>query len=165
MDRVYLVGFMGAGKTRVGRELASRLGWFFVDMDQEIENAEGISVRQIFEQRGEPHFRQLEREHLKRLSSRTRVVVALGGGAYIDLENRLLADSTGTTVWLKVSFDNVVHRVTIDGTRPLFASSDQAKRLYEDRIPVYALAQVHVLTDGREPGDVADEIVERTTKL
>src|SRR5262245_35541185 len=123
-ERIYLVGFMGAGKSRVGRELAERLGWIFIDMDAEIERAERMPIRDIFARFGEPHFRSLERDLLRRLSKRSRAVIALGGGAYIDPENRLLAESTGLTVWLKVSFDNVVHRVTMDGTRPMFASPE-----------------------------------------
>src|SRR5262245_60897914 len=113
--RIFLVGFMGAGKSHVGRELAGRLGWRFIDMDEEIEGTERLSIREIFAQFGEPHFRRLEREHLKRLSTEDHAVIALGGGAYIDAENRATAESSGVTVWLKVSFDNVVHRVTMDG--------------------------------------------------
>ena len=156
---------MGAGKSRVGRELAARLRWSFIDMDSEIERIEKMTIREIFARSGEPHFRALERSHLKRLSTRPRSVIALGGGAYINKENRLLADATGITVWLKVSFDNVVHRVTMNGTRPMLTSAEQAKKLYEDRLPVYSLARIHVLTDGREPAAIAGEILEQLEKL
>src|SRR5262249_18513293 len=128
--RVFLVGFMGAGKTLVGRELAQRLGWRFIDLDEGIEGAESLQIRALFSRHGEPHFRNLERTYLQRLSGDSQIVVALGGGAYVDPANRELADSTGIAVWLKVSFDNVVHRVTIDGSRPLFSNPEQAKCLY-----------------------------------
>jgi len=164
-ERIFLVGFMGSGKSRVGRELAVRLGWRFIDMDAEIERAEKMPIRDIFARLGEPHFRHLERECLKRLSGESHAVIALGGGAYVDPDNRSVADSGGITVWLKVSFDNVVHRVTMDGTRPLFANLEKAKRLYEDRGPVYSLARVHVSTDHREPAAIVDEILERIEHL
>ena len=161
MERIYLVGFMGAGKTRVGRELAFRLGWTFVDLDAEIEAAEKMPVRQIFSRHGEPHFRRLEREHLSRLSSLAHAVIALGGGAYVDRENRVLVDSTGVAVWLKVSFDNVARRVTMDGSRPLFADRAQAERLYQKRLPFYSLAGIHVVTDNREPAVIVEQIAGR----
>jgi len=164
-ERIYLVGFMGAGKTSVGRVLAPQLGWCFVDMDEEIEKAEKMAVREIFARLGELHFRQLESDHLKRISAKPNAVVALGGGAYVDPENRRLADSGGVTVWLKVSFDNVVHRVTMDGTRPLFGTPDRAKHLYEDRLAAYSRARIHVSTDDRKPGEVANDIVERFRRL
>src|ERR1019366_10438686 len=103
-SRIYLVGFMGAGKSSVGRILSKRLGWKFLDLDQEIERGEHQSIANIFLTSGEPHFRQIERQYLERLSRRSRVVVALGGGTFVDPANRELADATGLTVWLKVSF-------------------------------------------------------------
>jgi shikimate kinase len=164
-NRIFLVGFMGAGKTLIGRELASRLGWRFMDLDEEIESAEKMAVRDIFANCGEPHFRELERKYLKGLSAESDAVVALGGGAYVDTQNRSLADSAGVTVWLKVSFDNVVHRVTMDGTRPLLSNLEQAKRLFEDRTPLYNLARIHVATDEREPRAIVDEILEQVKSL
>jgi len=164
-ERIFLVGFMGAGKTRVGSELAARLGWRFIDMDAEIERTEKMEVRDIFARLGEPRFRHLERERFKLLSSESQAVIALGGGAYVDPDNRSVADSTGITVWLKVSFDNIVHRVTMDGTRPLFANPEQARHLYEDRMPLYSLARVHVSTDHRKPDAIVDEILERIEQL
>jgi shikimate kinase len=164
-ERIFLVGFMGAGKTHVGRDLAGRLGWSFIDLDAEIERGEEMAIRDMFRQFGELHFRRLEHDYLKRLSVQAKVVIALGGGAYIDPDNRLLADSAGITIWLKVSFDNVVHRVTIDGTRPLFSNAEQAKRLYEDRIPLYSLARIHIQTDDREPAAIVDEILQHMEGL
>src|SRR5262245_47669301 len=111
---------MGAGKSTVGRHLARRLGWKFIDLDQEIERREHRPIADIFKKDGEPYFRNLERLCLQDLSSSRKAVIALGGGAFIDAGNRELAENTGLTVWLKASFSNLVDRVKIDGTRPNF---------------------------------------------
>src|SRR5262245_54868119 len=133
---------MGAGKSTVGRRLAKKLGWKFLDLDEEIERRERRPVAEIFRQNGEPYFRNLERLRLKDLSSSPKAVIALGGGAFIDQGNRDLADRTGLTVWLKAPFSRLADRVKIDGTRPKFADKEQAERLYETREPFYALTRV-----------------------
>jgi shikimate kinase len=150
---------MGAGKSTVGRRLAKSLGWKFIDLDEEIEHREKRQIAAIFREDGEPHFRKLESLHLQRVSSSQRAVIALGGGAFINSENRDVAENTGLTVWLKVSFANVAARVKIDGTRPKFSDKDQAQRLYESREPFYALAKVHVSTDEGTAESVAEEIM------
>jgi shikimate kinase len=165
VERVYLVGFMGAGKTSVGRALAAQLGWSFIDLDTEIERSQKMPVRDIFSKSGEAHFRQLEREHLKHLSERPRVVIALGGGASVDPENRLVMDSTGTSVWLNVPFATAARRVSMDGTRPLFKDPEHAERLYESRLPIYKLARIHVLADNRPPAEIAGEVAMRLQEL
>ncbi|HLQ75951.1 MAG TPA: shikimate kinase [Terriglobia bacterium] len=165
VERVYLVGFMGAGKTSVGRALSDKLGWSFVDLDAEIEHAEKMAIRDIFEKSGEAHFRRLEHQHLKRLSARPRVVIALGGGATMDPENRLVADSTGVTVWLNVAFETAALRVSMDGTRPLFQDREHAERLYESRLPTYKLARIHVPADNRPPAEIAGEVAMRLQEL
>jgi len=156
---------MGAGKSSVGRCLARKLGWKFLDLDEEIERREGRSIAEIFRQDGEPRFRDLERLYLKDISSFHKTVIALGGGTFIDPENRELAEITGLTVWLKVSFSRLVDRVRIDGTRPKFADKAQAKQLYETREPFYELAKVHVSTDDGTPDSAADEIIGVFRKL
>lgn len=157
--RIYLIGFMGSGKSTVGRHLARRLGWKFIDLDREIERSERHAIADIFRERGEAHFRQLESLCLKRISSSEKAVIALGGGAFLDPENRALAEKTGLTVWLKASFAKVADRVRIDGTRPKFTSKEQAEALYRSREPYYALAKVHVSTDDGTPETIADEII------
>jgi shikimate kinase len=162
ITRVYLIGFMGSGKTSVGWRLAKKLGWKFIDLDEEIERAEGRPVADIFREDGETRFRQLERDFLKRLSSSSaaeKSVIALGGGTFLDPENRALAETTGLTVWLKVPFSTVASRVKIDGTRPKFSSKEQAESLYKSREPYYALAKVHISTDQGTPETIADEIL------
>jgi shikimate kinase len=165
MHRIYLVGFMGAGKSTVGRELSLILHRPLMDLDAEIEKAEGITVREIFARFGEPRFRQIEREHLKRISEASPAIVALGGGAYVDPENRRIVDDSGVTVWLDASFSTIRERVRPDGTRPLLADLEQARRLYAERLPSYKLARVHILTDNRLPDAIAQEIIERVRTL
>jgi shikimate kinase len=150
---------MGAGKSTIGRRLAKKLGWKFIDLDEEIERRERRSITEIFRQDGEPHFRNLEKLCFKELSSSTKAVIALGGGAFTDPENRDLAQNTGLTVWLKASFARIVARVKMDGTRPKFADQGQAENLYQKREPLYALAKVHILTDDGTPDSAADEII------
>lgn len=156
---------MGSGKSTVGRRLAKKLGWKFIDLDTEIERREGRSISEIFREKGEPYFRDLERSCLKDLSSSRKSIIALGGGAYMDPENRDVAEKTGLTVWLKVSFSKLVHRVKIDGTRPKFVDQAQAERLYQIREPLYALAKVHVSTDDGTPESAVDEIMGVLRKL
>jgi len=150
---------MGAGKSTVGRCLAKKLGWTFLDLDQELERREHRPVAEIFRVQGEPHFRNLERICLKDLSTSAKAVIALGGGAFIDSENRELAEKTGLTVWLKASLSNLGHRVKMDGSRPNFVDRAQAERLYQTREPFYALAKVHVSTDDSTPEAAAEEII------
>jgi len=164
VEHIYLVGFMGACKTTVGRELSIQLHRPFVDVDAEIEKSEKLSVAEIFRQFGESRFRQLEREHLKRLSAASPSIIALGGGAYVDPENRKVADETGEVVWLNTSMESIRQRVRPDGTRPLLADPDHVERLYASRLPFYRLARIHVLTDNRLPHAIAQEIIREVTK-
>jgi shikimate kinase len=156
---------MGAGKSTIGRCLAKKLGWKFVDLDEEIERREKRTIADIFREQGEPHFRSLERQYLNELSSSKKAVIALGGGAFVDAVNREVAEKTGLTVWLKASFPEIVARVKMDGTRPKFANRAQAEQLYQRREPFYALAKVHVLTDEGTPDSAADEIIGVLRKL
>lgn len=150
---------MGAGKTTVGRRLARRLNWKLVDLDREIEREEGRSVPSIFRENGEAHFRDLERRYLRVVSSMENAVIALGGGTFADAENRAVAENTGLTIWLKVSFAGAASRVKIDGSRPMFANRDQAQKLLQARESHYAAAKVHISTDDKNVNAVADEIL------
>src|SRR5436190_21025868 len=100
VSSIYLVGFMGAGKTSVGQRLAELLGWSFVDVDQKIEEREGTPIREIFLRAGEPYFRRVESVELHSLSAARNLVVALGGGAFCGLENQRVAQRSGTRVGL-----------------------------------------------------------------
>lgn len=139
-DKIYLVGFMGAGKTTVARALGRRLGWRVEDIDEVIEARERASIADIFRRHGEPHFRAAEREVLRALLPARQVVVATGGGTFADPDNRadILAD--GAAIWLDVPFSLAVGRVPPDGRRPLAADRATFEALYLRRVQAYRLA-------------------------
>ncbi len=160
---IYLVGFMGSGKTTVGRALAHRLGWSFFDIDCEIERAERMTVSEIFEQRGEPEFRRLETEMIRRHVSwieRGRpAVVALGGGAFTFSENRELVESNGITVWLDCSLETASRRVGKDAGRPLARDPERFRSLYESRRDAYSLADLRIDHASDDPEAAVEAIV------
>jgi shikimate kinase len=159
-DKVYLVGFMGAGKSTVAQRLAKRLGWRAEDLDEWIEEREGRPVAQIFSQEGEAYFRQVERSALRELVPQRHVVVATGGGTFADASNRAVIASDGASVWLDVSFDTAVSRLPSDGVRPLARDPATLLALWNDRQPAYALAQQRV--DAEVPlDDIVGEILDR----
>lgn len=164
ISRIVLVGFMGAGKTTVGRELARRLGWRFVDMDATIERNVGASVTDIFERYGEGRFRDMEEKTADGLLGESRVVIASGGG-WAARPGRLARMPDGTaTVWLEVDPDEVVRRVGHEvGRRPLLDVGDPvtaARSLLQERAEHYAGADLRVDTTGHSVDDVTEGILE-----
>lgn len=143
-DKIYLVGFMTAGKTTVGRALAARLDWRFHDLDREIETRERTTVAELFASRGEPYFRQVEREVLAQLVPLRHAVVATGGGTFADKWNRDLVLADGCSFWLDVTLDEVVARLPPDGRRPLAANRAQMEALFSARRSAYQHAHVRV---------------------
>jgi thiamine-phosphate pyrophosphorylase len=133
--RVYLVGFMGSGKTAVGRRVAERLGVPLVDVDSEIERTSGLTVRALFDAFGEPAFRERESAFLEGTNALPDAVVSAGGGSYVPERNRRAIDRLGTAVFLDVPFDAIRERLAGKTDRPLFASVDQAARLFAERVP------------------------------
>lgn len=158
--RVFLTGFMGAGKTTVGRHLARGLGWRFVDLDVEIERTVGLGVREIFAQQGEESFRRYESEQLASILGDDDVVVSTGGGTVSLEANRRLMERAGVTVWLNPPFDEIVSRIGGQGKadRPLFADEVAAFELYRQRLSSYRSADLRV-DIGR--GESAEEIAAR----
>jgi len=159
-DKIYLVGFMAAGKTTVARALASRLGWRADDVDELIEARERRTVADIFAQRGEPYFRVLERDILRLLLPLRHLVVATGGGTFMDPDNRAAINMDGVSVWLDVPFEELLARIPADGRRPLAADRTQLERLYAIRQTAYANARVRVDAGGARPDEVAERIIE-----
>ena len=149
---IVLVGLMGAGKTSIGRRLASRLALPFKDADAEIEAAAGASIPDIFERLGEPAFREGERRVIARLLDEPVHVLATGGGAFMDANTRMLIASRAVSVWLKADLDTLVQRTSRSGHRPLLKTGDPRlilERLIEQRYPVYAEADIVVQSDDR----------------
>jgi shikimate kinase len=160
VDKIYLVGFMAAGKTTVARRLAARLGWRAEDIDELIEARERMTVADVFAKHGEPYFRAAEREILLRLVLPLRhTVVATGGGTFMDPENEMAINLDGASVWLDVPLEAVIARIPPDGRRPLSADRAQMERLFAIRQVAYARA--HVRVDGTAaPDEIAERILD-----
>ncbi|MEA2742688.1 MAG: shikimate kinase / 3-dehydroquinate synthase, partial [Acetobacteraceae bacterium] len=153
---IVLVGLMGAGKTSIGRRLAARLGLPFRDADQEIELAAGCTIPELFARYGETAFRDGERRVIRRLLAGDPMVVAFGGGAFMDQQTRESARAEAVSVWLRCSLPTLVRRVAGRDNRPLLAGRDREetlRQLMEIRYPVYAEADV-IVDCGDEPPDV-----------
>lgn len=154
---VALVGMMGSGKTAIGKALAGRLGVPFLDSDAEIEAAAAASIAEIFARDGEAFFRDREAEVIARLLSGPPAVLSTGGGAFIQERNRRTIAERGVAVWLDVPLDTLWSRVRGKDTRPLLRTADPRatlEALFEARVPVYRLADVHVPA---EPGFSIEE--------
>jgi shikimate kinase len=155
-DKVYLVGFMAAGKTSVGRALAKRLDWQAVDIDELIEQRERLPVSEIFAKHGEPYFRAAEREVLAAQLPTRHAVVATGGGTFVDPPNRAVINHDGVSVWLDAPLDRVIARLPVDGRRPLAADRTELERLYQARRAAYEHAHLR-LDAGRASVDALVE--------
>jgi shikimate kinase len=156
-DKIYLVGFMAAGKSTVARALARRLGWRAEDIDELIESRENRTVSSIFARHGEPYFRTIERQVLLDLLPSRHVVVATGGGTFVDPENRAAINRDGASIWIDVPFTQIVARLPPDDRRPLAADREQFERLYQARRMAYDHA--HLRLDASHAS--VEELVER----
>lgn len=158
-DKLYLVGFMAAGKSTVARTLAARLQWRAEDIDSLIEMRERRTIADIFQKQGEPYFRAVEREILTLLLPLRHVVVATGGGTFMDADNRAAIALDGISVWLDVPFEELVLRIPQDGRRPLAADRAALERLFAVRTEAYRQARYRVDASAR-PEEVAERILE-----
>ncbi len=159
-----LTGFMGTGKTAVGRRLAETLHVTFHDADAAIARRAGRSVADLFAGEGEAAFRKLESEVVSELSAQDRVVIATGGGALIDSENRENLQRKGLLVCLTAKTGTLLERLKDDMTRPLLqgeALPQKIDRLMKERETIYALCPIQIATDGKTITEVADEILKR----
>jgi shikimate kinase len=157
----YLLGFMGVGKSTIGPLLAEKLGTRFYDLDLLIEDAEKLTIRQIFESRGEPYFRRKETELLMPLTQLRNMVIALGGGTFVQQANRALICPTGTTIWLNVPFALIQQRIQDPLSRPLFHSPQEMELLFQQRLPFYQMADIEFPV-GEEPAEaIAERLFQR----
>ncbi len=153
---IVLVGMMGAGKSSIGRRLASRLGIPFIDADMEIESAAGMTIPEIFEKHGEPYFRAGEARVIARLLDNGPQVLATGGGAVMDPQTRALFGQKGISIWLKADIDVLLKRTKRRNDRPLV---ERIKDLLPTREPFYAQADI-IIQSRDEPHDtIIDEIM------
>jgi shikimate kinase len=163
VSTIALVGFMGAGKTTVGQALAHRLGWCFADLDRLVEERDGRTVPQIFEEEGEPRFRELELAVLVDLLDRGSkfYVLALGGGAFVSREVRaVLGRREVPAIWLDAPAEELFRRCEQpDVVRPLRQDPDQFRKLYEQRLSSYRQAALRVITTRKEIPALVDEII------
>jgi len=157
---VYLVGFMGAGKSTVARALAKRLDWQLEDIDQRIEQRERRDVATIFRQDGEPYFRAAERQEMIALRPARGVVVATGGGTVIDPVTREMMLRDGAVIWLDVPFSVVLTRLPLDGRRPLAADRNEMETLYNQRQMSYSQAHLRLDASRVSVDELVDQIVD-----
>lgn len=159
---IYLVGFMGSGKTTIGTLLADRLGWDFIDLDAEIEAEQKMRISDIFDCCGEERFRQIETEairlHLRAVRSGRPVVMALGGGAFVRPENREMLEENGVTLWLDCPLEVARQRIEGCNDRPLARDPAEFERLYEARRACYQCADFRVETEAGSTEAVVDSI-------
>lgn len=161
--KVYLVGFMGAGKTTIGRELARRLGQPFFDLDELVESAEGVSIKEIFAAKGEPYFRKRERDLLQTTRWLDRGVVATGGGTFTFDDNIQFIRSTGCSVYLSAPFPLLRSRIGEKAAeRPMFRDEAATHELFQSRLRFYRQCDLSV--EIRED-ETVPEIVERIVLL
>lgn len=152
---IYLVGFMGSGKSTIGQLLANHIGWPFADLDRDIEASQGSTIPNIFETLGEPGFRRIEAEALAKRTRSVRngmpLVLALGGGAYVQPDNAGLVESSGISVWLDTPFEMIEERVGRNSHRPLAADPVFFKELFLTRRESYAKAAYTVRVTSEDP--------------
>ena len=160
---LYLVGFMGCGKSTIGYSLAEELGWSFIDIDREIETREKRTIREIFIEGGEAVFRDLETEMIRARVSQVEsgypCVFALGGGAFVQPRNWELIENNGITVWLDCPFETILKRLGDDITRPLAANQNGLEQLFQDRRPLYSRADFRVEVDSEDISQTVQKIL------
>jgi shikimate kinase len=159
-DKIYLVGFMAAGKSSLAKEIGRRLDWKVEDVDERIETRERRPIAEIFATDGEPYFRAVEREIVHALLPPRHLVVATGGGTFVDADLRALMKADGAVFWIDAPLGQIIERLPRDGSRPLAANRVQLESLFEARRVAYAQAHVRLDASRASVGDLADQVVD-----
>jgi len=164
-NRLFLIGPMGAGKTTIGRQLARKLNYQFIDSDKELETRAGVDISTIFEFEGEEGFRKREQQIIEELSQQPETVLATGGGAILRLENRKALRSRGLVIYLSVSIQQQLERTGRDNKRPLLQTADPRKTLetlQASRAPLYEeLADLTISTDQGNSRSILNQIIKQ----
>ena len=156
-----LTGMMGSGKTTIGKSLSQRLNMQFADIDDIIEKKNGLSISAIFEQRGEKTFRQEEEEESKNAIKRSNIIIALGGGAFINENIRDEIKKNSVSIWLDLDVEMLYKRVNLNQKRPLLknSSKEDLKKIYNDRKKIYSLADFKIQCTLKNKDQIINEIV------
>jgi shikimate kinase len=168
MKNIVLTGFMGTGKTAVGKTLARKLGYTLIDVDAEIEKEQKTTIANIFKEHGEPKFREIESEVIKKLSEIENAVISTGGGAVLRQENMDNLRKNGVIVCLMASPETILKRTCNNNDRPLLQVEDplqKIKELLEFRKPYYEKADIMIDTNEKSPAEVAEKIIEKAKEI
>jgi len=164
MKNIVLTGFMGTGKTAVGRELSRLLNMKLIDVDTEIEKSQGITINEIFKSFGELRFREIETGMIKKVTENKNIIISTGGGAVLKEENMDALRKNGVIVCLMATPETILKRTSDDSNRPLLQVEDpfrKIKELLDFRMPFYKKSDIILDTEGKTPLQIAEEIIER----
>lgn len=164
MKNIVLTGFMGTGKTAVGRELSRLLNMKLIDVDTEIEKSQKMTINEIFRQFGEPRFREIETEVIKKLSEDRDIIISTGGGAVLRQENMDALRKNGVIINLVATPETILERTSTNSDRPLLQVESPLRRIKEllnYRKPFYEKADIMIDTEGKTPLQIAEEIIEK----
>jgi len=159
-EKIYLVGFMAAGKSSLARALADRLKWHIEDIDDRIELREQLTISEIFSQRGESYFRMVERAVLIEMLPLKHTVIATGGGTFVDSDNQAAINGNGASIWIDVPLAQIISRLSPETRRPLASNRAQLEQLYTLRKSSYAQAHLRLDGTGAPIGELVDRAVD-----
>lgn len=163
-NRIFLIGFMGAGKTVVGEKLAKQLDWHWVDLDALVVQMAGLTINEIFMHYGEAHFRQLEKEALKSVATRENLVISTGGGIVLDEANRAVLKFQGNSIYLKASLETLQKRLLGTQDRPLLQIKSLESLLSQREAFYTAVSDQIMMTDALSVDEVVARLLEVTLK-